>query len=326
MKISHIVSMTAAVLVASCAVPVRMPAAEDGPSPESVAPHAMPVEATSFLGEPLMRRGASEEKEARALQALEKLDGGAILSEEELLELGADIAAAGRYQDAITAYSKGIELHPGSYQLRRHRAHRFITTRQLEKARHDLENASELISAQAAEEVLEFKGGEPHGTYSHWVNYHLGIYHYLNQDFDAAAREFESCVETAADNDMLIGSVDWLYNAHLRNGDIEKAQAALELISGSIQADESYPYYKRVMIYKGTLSAEEVVDLDKSDTWSGRDATVAYGLASGMIASGKTDAAKEVLEDVLQTPYWPIWAYVTAESDYAALTGGAYQQ
>ena len=180
-----------------------------------------------------------------------------------------------------------------------------------------------MVDAKGETDVYELKGGEPHGTYAHWIAYHLGIYHYVRQDFAKAAEQFARCVETATDNDMLIGSVDWLYNAELRAGEPEKAHAALAPVSENIEADETYPYYKRVMIYKGVISPDDVINLDSADGWNGRDATVAYGLASQMIAAGDDDAALQVLKGILDTSYWPIWAYVAAESDYAMLTRDA---
>jgi thioredoxin-like negative regulator of GroEL len=256
-------------------------------------------------------------------EAMARLNSGAALDEEDYVQIGAALAGAGRYVDAIEAYSMGISANPQSYKLRRHRAHRYITTRKIEEAYADLKAAEALVEAQDATSVFEMKGGAPHGTYAHWISYHLGIYHYLKQDFAKAAAEFAKCVETSTDNDMLIGAVDWLYNAHRRNGDVVKADAVLNLVAEDIEADQTYPYYKRVMIYKGVYAPEEIVNLETPGAWNGRDATVAYGLASQMLANGQEEAATDVLEGILDTPYWPIWAYVTAESDYAGLTTAA---
>ncbi|WP_139792310.1 tetratricopeptide repeat protein [Henriciella litoralis] len=319
MKSHMLAAMTAIILLSGCTTETS---GSFGAATETSAAdvEARPVEAISFLGEPLYRKEATSEQAEAARQAMERLQSGAVSSEDEYVEVGAALAGAGRYRDAIDAYSKGVEAYPQSYKLRRHRAHRYITTRQIEKAYADLLEAEALVESKGETDVYELKSGKPHGTYAHWIAYHLGIYHYLHQDFAEAAEQFASCVETATDNDMLIGAVDWLYNAEMRAGEPEKANAALALVAEDIEADETYPYYKRVMIYKGVLSPDDVINLDKAEGWNGRDATVAYGLASRMIAAGDDDAARQVLKDILDTSYWPIWAYVAAESDYAMLT------
>ncbi|WP_084399160.1 tetratricopeptide repeat protein [Henriciella aquimarina] len=311
-------SLFAAVFIlAGCVTAPSALTAQEAQTSEAAA--SMPVEATSFLGEPLYRKPASPEKAAAAEEALARLEASEELSEDDYIEIGGTVAGAGRYQDAIAAYSQGIADFEDSYKLRRHRAHRYITTRQLEKAYDDLKEAEALVKAADAESVYEYKGGHPHGTYAHWIQYHIGIYHYLNGDFANSAEAFEGCVKTSEDNDTLIGSVDWLYNAYLRNGQPDKASAVLELVDADIEADETYPYYKRVMMYKGVVSTEDVIDLSTPESWDGRDATVAYGVASGMIADGDDDAARSILKGVLNTSYWPIWAYVSAERDYARL-------
>ena len=325
MRVSVLSTLVSLAVLAGCANDATEPVttAEDSARVEAKTP--VPVEATSFLGEPLLQKEATPERAQAADDALAKLTSDVELSEDDYIQMGLTIAAAGRYKDAIIAYSQGIEENPDSYKLRRYRAHRYITTRQLEKAREDLEQAGALVTAQGASSVLELKAGKPHGTYAHWINYHLGLYYYLGQDFESAAALFERCVESASDNDMLIGSVDWLYNSYLRSGKPEAADAVLDLVASDIVADETYPYYKRVMIYKGVLAQEDVIDLYTPGTWNGRDATVAYALASGMIASGHTAEAEDILSNILDTSYWPIWAYVTAEADYAALTDAPTQ-
>ncbi|KCZ49245.1 hypothetical protein HY3_16070 [Hyphomonas pacifica] len=165
------------------------------------------VEAISFLGQPLYRNSTVPELDAQAKINALIASGGA--TEDAFLDLGAELAGAGQYQDAIAAYTEGLRLHPDSFKLRRHRAHRYLTVREVEKAHADLDEALELVNLEETPSI-EMKGGEPHGSYKHWIWYHLGIYYYLTQDYDSAAMAYEHCLETASSNDMLIGVVDWL--------------------------------------------------------------------------------------------------------------------
>lgn len=271
------------------------------------------VEAISFLGKPLLAADKGTSLDAKNLFQALIVEGK--LTEADFMAVGARLAGAGQYQDAITAYSEGLHLHPDSYKLRRHRAHRYMTTRQLEKAYDDLSVAVQLV-AHVPKSDYEYKDGKPNGTYQHWINYHLGVYFYLEQDFDKATFHFDQCLKTAETNDMLIGVVDWLYNAHRKNGNDEAALAALDLIAPDIEADITYPYYKRVMFYKGEMSKSDILDPTKtSDAWNARDTTIAYALANWFEYNEDEESAIALRRKVLATPFWNIWAYIAAEKE-----------
>ncbi|MBR9805973.1 MAG: hypothetical protein GYB49_01955 [Alphaproteobacteria bacterium] len=273
------------------------------------------VEAISFLGQPLYRNSTAPQLDAQA--KIDALLASGAATEDAFLELGAELAGAGLYQDAIAAYTAGLRLHSDSFKLRRHRAHRYLTVREVEKAHADLDEALELVNLEETPSI-EMKGGEPHGSYEHWIWYHLGIYYYLTQDYDNAAMAYEHCLETASSNDMLIGVVDWLYNIYRKNGEDAKAEAVLTRIPADIEADTTYPYYKRVMFYKGLMSADEILDPAKPlEEWNARDATIAYALSNWAGFNGDVTTANELRAQVLATNVWNIWAYICAEKEEA---------
>ena len=276
------------------------------------------IEATSLLGEPLYRREPNE-KQALALEAAaEAFSNDNAPDEDDFISLGAHYAAAGRYRDAVDIYSQGIEMHPASFKLRRHRAHRFLTLRRLDEARRDLDEAISLMPDAATAPSVELKAGKPNGTYQHWIFYHKGIVEHLSGNYKVAAVFFGQCLDTAGNNDRLIGAVDWLYQSHQKGGDEAAADKALDAISPDISADKSKPYYKRVMIYKGLSNFEEVIDLNKDPAdWTALDVTIGYGVASWLRYNGDASAAKNIYDTILKSNYWQIWAYLTAESDIA---------
>ena len=61
-----------------------------------------------------------------------------------------------RYREAIEIYTKGIALHPTNALFYRHRGHRYITVRELDRAVADLARAAELGCEQVA------RGDVPH--------------------------------------------------------------------------------------------------------------------------------------------------------------------
>src|SRR5687768_8124699 len=63
---------------------------------------------------------------------------------ELLIALGRAQATVWRYRDAIATFTRGIEMDPSNAMLYRHRGHRYITTRQFDKAVADLEHATKL--------------------------------------------------------------------------------------------------------------------------------------------------------------------------------------
>ncbi|MFN2286703.1 MAG: hypothetical protein ABR578_00065, partial [Chromatocurvus sp.] len=274
------------------------------------------IEGVSFLGAPLYRHETNEAAKVAADEAIQRLVERMDFAEADYVALGRTLAAAGRYGDAIWAFGLGIQRFPDSYRLRRHRAHRFLTTRQIQAAGRDLDAARTALANEAPGQAHQ--ESETDAAYQHWIWYHTGIFHYLNRDFPAAAAAFERCLETATTNDMLIGTVDWLYTSLMRAGNPGRAREALDLVDPDIDADRSYPYFKRVMFYKDIVTAGSIIDLSGPGDWTARDATVAYAIANMSSIAGDTEAASGILQSILATPYWNIWAYVQAEKDLAA--------
>ncbi|WP_411818584.1 tetratricopeptide repeat protein [Hyphococcus sp. DH-69] len=277
------------------------------------------VETTSFLGGPLYQQSIAPERDQRLREQISELKSKVSLSEDEYISLGGLYASRRQYQAAIGVYSQGLLKFPNSYKLRRHRGHRYMTVRDLENAIVDFTEALSLIEESEVREYEIDAKGKPHGTYEHWVWYHIGLYYYLHGDYETAASAFERCLKTGDTNDMLIGTTDWLYNIYKRSGHDEKARALVAEISPDIEADRTYPYFKRVMLYKGVVTPDEILDPNKPvSEWNGRDMTVAYGIGNWYAYQGETEKANALHKSVVETPFWSTWAYLAAEKDLSA--------
>src|SRR5262249_1184270 len=106
-----------------------------------VAAQAKP-EATSLAGKPpvpipLPNRAKLEADLAQAEKDLAAKPGDA----DAMIWVGRRLGYLWRYQDAIAMFSKGIQAHPNDARMYRHRGHRYITTRQFDKAIADFDKA-----------------------------------------------------------------------------------------------------------------------------------------------------------------------------------------
>ena len=165
--------------------------------------------------------------------------------------------------------------------------------------------------------MLEYNaGGEPSATYEHWVWYHIGLYNYLNENWEEAAAAYQKCYDTAISNGNRVGATDWLYNALMKGGMDAEAEAALDRIPVDIDTNREHPYFKRVMVYKGEYLPSDVLMIDKpAGNWTGGDITVGYGVGNWYRFQGNDAMADEIHEKILETPYWNAWAWVVTDRE-----------
>src|SRR5690606_7744747 len=111
------------------------------------------VEATSFLGRPLLRQMEFPNRDQlEANLAAAEADYAANPgSADALIWLGRRQAYLWQYQDAIATFTRGVEQFPNDPRMYRHRGHRYITVRNLDAAIADFEKAAELFAGQPDE-------------------------------------------------------------------------------------------------------------------------------------------------------------------------------
>ncbi len=282
----------------------------------AIADSGAPIEGTSFRGTPLVRNPVDEARRQSIEAEIEALEGQDTLSEEDYILLGRRYIQANRFRDAVDLYSRGLEAWPDSFRLRRHRGHRYLNLRQLDLAIADLEEAVELIGGVYGD-VLEYNdAGAATATYEHWVWYHIGLYHYLNEDWEQAAEAYQKCVDTAISNQNRVGATDWLYNALMQAGRRDDAQAAIDKIAPDLETNREHPYFKRVMLYKGELSPDDLLDTNKPiGDWTGYDITVGYGIGNWSRFNNDPATADDIQQKILETPFWNAWAYVVTDRE-----------
>ena len=289
-------------------------AAREGSGPDGGKP-----EATSLLGVPLFAPALAPERQ-KALEAdLAKATAELVKdpkSADAAVWLGRRYAYLGRYRESIDAFTRGLAAHPDDPRLLRHRGHRYITTRQYDKALADLSRAAELVKGKKDEPE---PGSDPTRpattTLQYGVFYHLGLAHYLKGDFASAEKAYRRCLETARNNDdSIVGVTDWLYMTLRRQGKDKEAAALLEPVRADMKVADSRVYLNRLLMYKGVYKPE---DLLRAGGDGLARATYGYAVGNFALVNGHPDEARAAFEQVTAGEQWAAFGFAAAEAELA---------
>ena len=281
------------------------------------------AEAISLLGRPLYANPPKEEKaklesNLRTAEANARENPG---DPERIVWVGRRLGYLWRLTEAVEVYTRGIERHRKYAPLYRHRGHRYITIRQFDKAIADLESAARLITGE--EDQIEPDGmpnarNIPLTTLHFNVHYHLGVARYLKGDFSGALEAFGNAMECGKKyNDNVVAVTDWMYMALRRMERDEEAAKLLEKIDEAMEIIENHAYFRRLLMYKGLVTPESLLDVEKATDLD--LATMGYGVGNWHLCNGDRAKAKEIFEKVVAGNYWPAFGYIAAEADLARM-------
>ena len=276
------------------------------------------------MGEPLLRpvpaadaRAGMEQRLAAAARAYERTP----LDADSIIWLGRRTAYLGRFNEAIAIYTRGIATHPQDPRMYRHRGHRYITIRQLDKAIADFQKAALLIADrpdQVEPDGIPNARNIPTSTLNSNIRYHLGLAHYLKSDFDSAARIYAEDVAQSANPDMLVASSHWLYMSLRRLERTEEAEAVLEKISRDMPVIENGTYHRLLLLYKGDLASAELLPDSGNVAASLDNVTLAYGVANWHLYSGLPAQAERIFREIVaRRTQWASFGYLAAEAELA---------
>ncbi len=282
---------------------------------ETEEPEAPAHQAVSFLGDKLYQIAPSDRAQANldSVKAMYEADP----TLDNLIWFGRFTAYAGDYQGSIDIYTEGLDKYPNDPWLLRHRGHRYISIRELDKAIADLELGASLIAGK--EDIVEPDGapnaaGIPIGSLQSNMGYHLGLAYYLKGDYENSARVYGNEAETADNVDKLVSSTHWYYMSLRNLGRDEEAAAAVADITANMEIIENFDYHKLCLLYNGTTPVESMT-IDK-DRGSAGDA-LAYGIGNYHLYSGDTAKAKEIFQGLIEGPVWASFGHIAAEAHYA---------
>jgi tetratricopeptide (TPR) repeat protein len=262
-------------------------------------PPAAQSEVVSLLG---VKHYAQTDEKGEVKAAEQKLAADP-KNVELIIALGRAQGSIWRFRDAIATYTRGIKLAPNNAALYRHRGHRYISTRQFDKAVADLERAAKLYQSD-----LPMSLG-----FDIW--YHLGLAHYLKGEFAKAAAAYERCREFAEKDDSIIAVSDWLYMTYRRQGKTAEAARVLERITPQMQVKENKTYFDRLMLYKGLKQEADLINLEKATDLE--IATVGYGVANWHLYNGNATKADEYFRKIVAGKAWSAFGFIAAEVELA---------
>src|SRR5207302_6555413 len=101
---------------------------------------------------------------------------------DRIIALGVAQSGVRQYREAIETFTRGLKLAPNNALLYRWRGHRYLSTRQLDRAMDDLTRGARLDST----------------IYGIW--YHLGIVRFTKGDFACAVDAFTRALPIAPDS------------------------------------------------------------------------------------------------------------------------------
>lgn len=272
-------------------------------------------DARSLLGDPLKSPPASKE-------LLEKLDArerdyNDNPSADNLIWLGRFQAYAGDYQQAIDTFTHGIKKFPGDARMYRHRGHRYITTRNFEKALSDFDRAVQLIQNQPNEiepDGMPNPQNIPISTLHGNIYYHKGLAHYLLGDWSSALKAFQSCRQVGRNEDNQVSAGHWIFSTLQRMGRSQEALQAVDSINGNMKIIENHSYHRICLFYKGQVSENELLDgLENNPAGD----SIRYAYANWLQTNGRQSEAKDQLKKLVRSPGWTSFGHIAAEADLA---------
>lgn len=297
--------------------------AAGGPRSSSTAPVVEQPELTSLLGRPLYARPVGvdgAEREAAYRRSLAE----AVAAPEDLAKgiwPGRHLGYLWRMHEAIDYYTQQIGGHPEYAPFYRHRGHRYVSVRAFDKAIADLERAAELIRDEP--DVIEPDGmpndrNIPLTTTGFNVWYHLGLGRYCQGDFEGALRAYRETMKySRRHDDNLVATTHWMYMTLRRLGREKAAAALLEPIRPDMTIIENEAYHECVLMYKGFLKPEVVLDPEAPKDMA--FVTVGYGVGNWYLYNGEREKAVEIFRRVVATDHWPAFGFIAAEADLARM-------
>ncbi len=302
--------MRAALAVVTLAVALAAPTAR-----------AQTPEATSLLGKPLHRIDLPNRAKLEADLAQAEKDLAARPNDADaIIWVGRRLGYLWRYQDAIAMFSNGISLHPSDPRMYRHRGHRYITTRQFDRAVADFDKAVALV--KGAPDQIEPDGapnaaGKPRSTLQFNIWYHLALAHYLQGHYEQALAAWNECMKVSNNDDSVVATSDWLWMTLMRLDRKAEAAKVLERISPTMDILENGSYHRRLLMYKGLEKPEALLDPANADDLT--IATQGYGVANWYYVTGNKARAREIMEQVVAGRSWSAFGYIAAEADLARM-------
>ena len=268
------------------------------------------TETITLFGDTLISPVIKEGKSLDEFKSAQKIYFNNEDNSESLIWYGRRAAYLGYYQKSIDLYSEGIKKYPDDARFYRHRGHRYISTRQYDKAIKDFRKAIGLIDEkvdQIEPDGLPNKKNIPLTTLNGNIWYHIGLAYYLTNDMNNALKAFSNRSVSHKYDDNIVSSAHWLYMINRRLGDIEGADRIIDKVNSEMDIIENMSYHQSCLFYKGELKESQIVI----------DDVALYSLANWyMYEKNDTINAKKYYQKLLKNGNPYSFAFIAGESDW----------
>jgi tetratricopeptide (TPR) repeat protein len=287
-------------VVMASGVALALAAAFIATTTSAAPPQRGPFEATSQLG----RKLYALPDNAAIIEARKKL---AADPKDPKLVLALSLAEAGQkqYREAVATDTKGLAASPDNVALLIERGHREVGLREFATAQRDLERATSLDPKQL-------------GAF-----YHLGLAHYFQGQFAAAAASFRKARDLAKTDDDLIDCSNWLYVSLRRANQSKEAAEVLKRITPQMTNKEPHIafYLRLIRLYQGAMPEQKVLppkptnpnDVEAELAYD----TVSYGVGNWHLYNHNERRARELFKSVVMGDAWNAWGFIGSETDLA---------
>ena len=221
---------------------------------------------------------------------------------DRIIALGIAQSGVRQYREAIETFTRGLQIAPNNALLYRWRGHRYLSTRQFDRAMNDLTRGARLDST----------------IYGIW--YHLGIVRFTKGDFAGAVDAFTRALPIAPDSGERAGATDWLWMSLSRARRTADAQALLDRRPDSIPGGNAY--MQRLRLYRGQVAPDSV--FTPADTSDIAIATLSYGIGNWYLVRGDTTRARAWFERSITSGGWPAFGFIMSEVELRRLRPGRH--
>lgn len=292
----------------------------------SSAPLPEGAQARSFTGRALFPPDFPDEVravyDANLVTALADLEASPE-DADALIWAGRRYGYLAHYRTAIDLFTSGAELFPDDARFLRHRGHRYLSVRELDRAVEDFRQAAGLIQGQADEvepDGLPNARGIPTSTLQFNIWYHLGLAHYLKGDFELARAAYLELMAVSKNNDAVVAASYWLYMTLVRLGRDEEAREALTPINADLDIIENGAYLDLLLLFKGERTPDDLLGPGGEETLNG--ATLGYGIGFWYVMAGDTERAAQIFDQVVAVEaQWAAFGYIASEVEAIRLAG-----
>jgi tetratricopeptide (TPR) repeat protein len=250
-------------------------------------------------------------------QALAKADYETHATADNLIWYGRRTAYLGYYNDAIGLFTEGVKKFPTDARFYRHRGHRYLSIRCVDKAIADFKQAALLIKGKADEtepDGMPNAMNIPTSTLQSNIFYHLGLGYYLKGNFKKALKAYEQCLTVSKNPDMYVATAYWLCMTQRQLGKNKAAQKTLATITDDMKLIENIDYYDILRLFQGKIQAETIKnELFKAGATSLSNASKGFGLGNYFLLEKNKDEAKAIFQKIVAGNQWSSFGFIAAE-------------